>query len=337
MFNLKRYFTLLILLFAITSISIFLSCARKNYLRCEGMVWNTTYHIVYESEVDLTDSITAELKRVEASVSAFSPASVVSRINRNETTETDSAFREVYTASCLVREKSGGAFDPTLAPLINAYGFGYKDAPQPDAVQIKDILAYIGLDKTCLQNGQLIKDDPRTEFNFSAIAKGYGCDRVASMFRRNGVKNYMIEIGGEIRMAGKNPDKTKWNISIDKPVFSNDSEIHDSQAVIALTDCGMATSGNYRNFKEEGGKRFGHTIDTKTGRPAQNDMLSATVIVNAGSHTPFPCMMADAYATACMSMGSQKAQQMVMSEQLAAMFILADGTIWTSPSFPKYE
>lgn len=306
------------------------SCKRETYKQVQGIVWNTSYHITYECDRDLSDSIIAELKKVELSVSAFSPVSVVTKINRNEEYETDTIFREVYYKSREVWKETDGAFDPTLAPLINAYGFGYEEKDYPSDKAIDSILLYVGIDKTALQGNVLKKEFEKTEFNFSAIAKGYGCDRVGRMFKRNGIKNFMIEIGGEVVLSGNNPSGKKWNISIDKPVFSSTTEIHDSQMVIAVTDCGMATSGNYRNYKEVDGKRIAHTLDRFTGRPVMNDLLSVTIIAPT-------CMEADAYATACMSMGSVKAKKLVGNKKLAAMFVLSDGSIYTSPAFPKAE
>lgn len=304
------------------------SCAHKEYIQTEGMVWNTTYHITYESSRDLNDSILAELKAVEMSVSAFTENSVVSRINRNETQKTDSTFQVVYNKALEINRLSEGAFDPTLAPLINAYGFGFKEEQMPDSLAVDSILQYVGIQKTRLVKGRLLKDNPLTEFNFSALAKGYGCDRVAEMFRRNGVVNFMIEIGGELALSGMNASGELWHISIDKPVFTNNQEVHDSQMVVSLSDCGMATSGNYRNFKEVDGQRIAHTIDPFTGRPAQTDILSATVIAPT-------CMEADALATACMSMGSVKAKAMLKRlPEVSVMFVLSDGTIYTSQNFP---
>lgn len=323
-----------ILVCLLVAVVVSAGCVRQEYRDARGMVWNTTYSMVYESETDLTDSIVAELKRVESSVSAFAHGSVVSLINRNESFVVDDYFRDVYDTSVKVSKSTGGAFDPTLAPLINAYGFGYDDAAIPDSAELSEILGYVGIEKTAIRGGCLVKEDPRTEFNFSAIAKGFGCDRVAAMLVRNGVTNYMVEIGGEIRMAGKNPAGEDWRISIDKPIFSNDSEIHESQKIVPLTDCGMATSGNYRNFKEIGGERVVHTLDRFTGRPVVNDLLSVTVVVPAGRPGGSPCMLADAYATACMSLGSEKAKSLIEREGLAAMFVLADGTVWESAGFP---
>lgn len=318
-------------------VCLFASCGKNKYLDAKGMVWNTTYSIVYESDRDLSDSIVGELRRVEKSVSAFDKGSVVSLINSNSSDRTDPFFRIVYNTACAVNKYSNGSFDPTLAPLINAYGFGYEKTEVPDSSRVAGILQYVGIEKTSLKGDRLVKSDARIEFNFSAIAKGFGCDCVADMFERNGITDYMVEIGGEIRMAGNNPRGEKWNISIDKPVFSNNSEIHESQTVVSLSDCGMATSGNYRNFKDVGGKRVVHTIDRFTGMPAINDLLSVTIVIpkEQSGLAEYPCMLADAYATACMSMGSKDAKAMIQSHRLAAMLIMADGSIWESDWFPK--
>lgn len=321
----KSLYSLTLLL---TLLSTLTSCRNKEYRAIEGMVWNTTFHITYCGAPDLTDSVYATLRRVEMSVSAFAPHSLVSRINRCETDTVDTDFAKVYREARDVWQLSSGYFDPTLSPLINAYGFGYQNSSTPpDQSHTDSILQFVGMEKTSLNGTHLVKQDPRTEFNFSAIAKGYGCDQVGEMFQRAGVDDYMVEIGGEIALHGRNPEGGLWRISIDKPVVSNTREIHESQTVLTLTDCGIATSGNYRNYHEQGGRRVGHTFDPKTGRPALTDVLSATVIAPT-------CMRADALATACMSMGSERARLMADAHRLKVMLITPSG-VWTSPSWPK--
>ena len=308
-------------------ILLFPSCGSKVYSTCEGSVWNTLYHITYCGDADFSDSIRSVLRKVEMSVSAFNKESVVSKINRNADMTVDHGFKEVYDMSRAVWECSDGAFDPTLAPLINAYGFGYTDSIHVNKSVIDSIHKYEGLGKTAITpDGRMQKADPRMEFNFSAIAKGYGCDRVAEMFENNGISDFMIEIGGEIVVRGLNPHGEKWNISVDRPVFSKDMAMHESQTVVTLTNCGIATSGNYRNYKGSGDKRFGHTVDPLTGKPAINDLASATVIAPT-------CMEADAYATACMAMGARRAKNMIQEADLPALLIFTDGTVWQTPAF----
>ena len=291
------------------------------------MVWNTVYNITYRGPESLQDSIMPVLDSVSKSASAFESLSLVSRINRGEELPLDDILKRLYLASVDINRHSGGKFDPTVGPLVTAWGFGKGHTPTADTLNIPTLLKYVGISKTRLgEGGRLIKDDPRIEFNFSAIAKGLGCDAVAEMLERNGVTDYLIEIGGEIRSSGHSPRGDRWRVQIDAPVASADSVIHESQCVVTLEDIGIATSGNYRNFHQENGRRFGHTINPLTGRPATTDVASATVAAPT-------TMEADGYATAIMAMGSRDARRMVDSLRLAAYVVTTDGKVWVSDSF----
>lgn len=290
-------------------LSVCFSCGRDalRYRSCSGAVWSTTYSITYESNVDLADSILRVMKQVESSLSPFDSSSVISRINRGESLTADSLVKRIFTASQMINRASGGVFDPTVAPLINLWGFGYKNTAggDPTKTQIDNALKLVGIGRCRLQGDRIIKCDSATEFNFSAITKGYGCDLIGEMLQRNGVENYMIEIGGEIALHGKNPEGDDWHIQIDAPVADRTGAHHHALSVVSLTDCGIATSGNYRNFRETaGGRRTWHTIDPLTGYPAESEILSATVVAPK-------CMEADALATACMAMSAERAVQMV--------------------------
>lgn len=311
------------------SIAVLLASCRNSgqYIYHEGIVWNTAFHITYQSDRNLNDSILSALRQVENSVSVFKPGSVVSRVNSQSATGVDDLFINVYMGARKVWRESDGAFDPTISPLITAWGFG-KGHRVNTGVDVDSLLQFVGFGKTSLQGNRISKQDIRTEFNFSAIAKGFGCDYVGEMLKRNGVRSYLVEIGGEIAVAGVNPKGKEWNISIDRPVVSK-KEIHNSIMTVRVTDAGIATSGNYRNFNEIGNKKFGHTIDTKTGRPATTDILSATVIAPQ-------CMLADAYATACIAMGSDRAKKMIRRLDLAVMLVLSDSEIWMSDAFKTY-
>lgn len=305
-------------------------CERGNrYQYYEGMVWNTVYHITYDGPSALGDSVLSVLDSVGKSLSVFDASSLVSRVNSDSATRIDMRFAEVYRMSRCVNEESGGQFDPTLSPLITAWGFGKGHKATGDTARIDSIMKFVGIEKTLLSEDVLIKDDRRIQFNFSAIAKGYGCDAIARMLRRNGVTNYLIEIGGELAFGGKSPSGGAWRVSVDKPIESDDGNIHESEVVIEVSDGGMATSGNYRNYHDFGGVRVGHTIDRSSGRPAHTDVASATVVCGSG-------MEADAYATALMAMGSEKGKELVRKKGLAVMLILHNGTIWMSPEFKKY-
>lgn len=296
-------------------------CNRQyTYRSTEGMVWNTVYHITYKGPAELEDSIRATLAQVGAAVNVFDPASNLSRINRGETLEADTMLQAVVLMAKKVNKASDGAFDPTLGPVIRAWGFGKGHEATADTARLDSLRQFVGFDKWNMADGHVSKADPRVELNLSGIAKGYGCDAVADMFLRNGVTDFMVEIGGEIRVGGTNPEGTKWNIAIDKPIVS-DSVIHEYLTTVSITGCGLATSGDYRNFHTDAsGNRFGHTLDPKTLRPAHTDVLSASVIAPT-------CMEADGYATACMVMGSEKALLMARREKLAVLLVTHRGVL----------
>lgn len=304
------------------------SCSRDRYREETGMVWHTTYHITYQSSENLSDSILRVLNEVGSSLNVFDPNSLASRVNSGDSIPVDADYERVYNMARKINGLTSGAFDPTLGPLITAWGFGKGHTATADTLRIDSLLNLTGITKTRIENGRLLKADPRIEFNFSAIAKGYGCDRVGEMFERNGISNYLVEIGGEIKCAGKSPSGSDWKISIDKPVIS-DSVVHQSQCVVAISGVGLATSGNYRNFRKEGKSFYGHTISARTGRPATTDILSASVIAPSA-------MEADAWATSMMAMGSGEAMKIIEKEQLAVMLILSDGSVVESDKFKTY-
>lgn len=307
--------------------------SRKEWIKQSGVVWNTEYHITYMSAKDLADSIDATFRRVELSVSPFNKASLVTAINDNKTDSLDEALKTIYLKSVEINDESNGAFDPTLSPIINAWGFGYKSGAMPSDADIDSMLQFVGIRKTHLNGNKLKKDDPRTTFNFSAIAKGFGCDEIGRMLERNGVENYLVEVGGEIVAKGNNPQNGKWHVSIDKPIISDGDIVHESAEIIAIRNQAIATSGNYRNYKEDSlGNRYAHIINPKAGRPATTDILSATVIAN-------DCMSADAYATTLMVLGLDKAKDLLAKHpEIAAMLITSQNgelSFWHSSNYPK--
>lgn len=296
------------------------ACSGKSsdYRYLDGIVWNTSFHIVYCAESDLSDSIMMELNRVEQSVSVFKKGSVTDRVNAGNGVEVDSLFLKVYEESRRINELSEGMFDPTISPIVNAWGFGKGHAPTADTLRIDSLLEMTGIRRTRIENMRLFKDDDRIQFNFSAIAKGYGCDRVGEMLRRNGVENFLVEIGGEIMARGRNSQGDPWTVSIDSP--SEDGNLnHTSVRIIDVYNQGLATSGNYRNYHTSGNRRFGHTISPVTGRPIQTDVISATVLAPTA-------MQADAAATACMALGSKKGIALCDSLDYRVLLILEDNS-----------
>ena len=302
-----------------------------NYQHDEGFIFGTIYHITYHSDNNLKKEIEAELKKVDQSLSPFNKTSVISKVNRNENPVVDPMFKEVFLLAENISNETHGAFDITVAPLVNEWGFGFKKGVEPTR-QVIDSLKYIvGYQKVKLTPKNYVqKQDPRIMLDCSAIAKGYGCDVVARLLRKNGINDYMIEIGGEIVTRGFNQKQEPWRIGVNKPTDDSLNTSQELQTVLNVTDIAMATSGNYRNFYYKNGKKYAHTIDPKTGYPVQHTLLSATVLAK-------DCATADAYATSFMVMGLEKAKEILNrhSELMAYLIYTNDDgktEVWYSPS-----
>ena len=270
----------------------------------EGMIFGTVFHAKYQYKEDLLQEIMRELNAVDASLSMFNPNSCISKINKGETDEADSLLACVFQLAQAISKVTDGAFDVTVAPLVNAWGFGFKNDVLPDSAKIDSLMSFVGWEKVRIQEMHIQKDDPRIIMDFSAIAKGYGADQVAKLMKQKGIENYMIEIGGEIVCGGKNQNNENWKIGINKPTDDPTSTNQELDKILNLTDCAMATSGNYRNFYVKDGKRIAHTIDPKSGYPVQHSVLSSTVLAPS-------CAMADGFATSFMVMGLEKAKQIL--------------------------
>lgn len=304
------------------------------YQHSAGTVFGTTYHITYQCDSNLTQSIEAELRKVDFSLSPFNERSVISAVNRGEDVHVDEMFSHVFQLAERVSQETGGAFDITVAPLVNAWGFGFKNGAMPSDAQVDSLRQIVGYHKVRLTaDHRISKDDPRLMLDCSAIAKGYGSDVVARLLRTRGVKNFMVEIGGEIVAQGESDKRAPWRIGVTKPTDDSLSQNQELQTVLSLTDCAMATSGNYRNFYYKDGKKYAHTIDPKTGRPVQHNILSSTVVAR-------DCATADAYATSFMVLGLDGAKDVLARHtELMAYFIYADAEgklqVWFSPELEK--
>lgn len=281
----------------------------------QGLVFGTMYKITYQSDENLKNEIEAELEKVNQSLSPFSKESVITHINQNTDLTADSLFTYVFQLAKQISEETHGAFDITVAPLVNAWGFGFKNATQIDSLTIDSIRQFVGIDKVRMENGKVIKDDPRLMLDCSAIAKGFGVDCVARFFDRKGIKNYMIDIGGELVMKGENAQMNTWRIGINKPIDDSLAVNQELQTILEISNAGMATSGNYRNFYYKDGKKYAHTIDPRTGYPVQHNILSSTVVAK-------DCATADAYATSFMVLGLDSAKAVCNAHpELDAYFI----------------
>ena len=300
------------------------------YQHDRGMVFGTVYHITYQSSKSLQKDIEAELAKVDASLSPFNERSIITAVNENRDTVVNKILFDVFALAMKISDSTNGAFDITVAPLVNAWGFGFKGGAMPSRHQVDSLKALVGYHKVSLTNGRVSKTDPRIMLDCSSIAKGYGCDVVAKFLSAKGIDNYMVEIGGEIVTRGISEKRLPWKIGVTKPTDDSLNVNQEIQTIINVTDKAMATSGNYRNFYYKNGRKYAHTIDPSTGYPVQHNILSSTVIAD-------DCATADAYATAFMVMGLDKAKAILSRHpELMAYFILAsdDGTnkVWFSPS-----
>lgn len=300
------------------------------YQHDEGMVFGTVYNITYQYDSDLKQDIEAELQKVDNSLSPFNKGSIISKVNRNENPEVNDMFADVFTLAEEVSAQTGGAFDITVAPLVNMWGFGTKQFHRPDKESVDSLMKFVGFNKISLKNKHVVKQDPNIQLDCSGIAKGYGCDVVARFLRSKGIKNFMVEIGGEVVTSGNSEKRVPWKIGVTKPTDDSLQENQELQTVLNVTDKAMATSGNYRNFYVEGGKKFAHTIDPHTGYPVQHSLLSSTVLAH-------DCATADAYATSFMVLGIDKAKEVLKKHpELMAYFIYSDAKgnlqVWFSPS-----
>lgn len=303
------------------------------YHHNQGVIFGTTYNIAYQHDGDLGKEIKAELDRVDNSLSPFNERSVISAVNRGEDIAVDKMFAEVFDKAIEVSRETHGAFDITVAPLVNLWGFGFKNGTTPTKHAIDSLLQLTGYHKVSLEDGHVKKADRRIMLDCSAIAKGYGSDAVARMLRAKGVKNFMVEIGGEVVTSGVSEKRVPWRIGVTKPTDDPLNDNSELQTILNVTDKAMATSGNYRNFYYKDGKKYAHTIDPATGRPVQHNILSATVLAD-------DCATADAYATAFMVMGKEKAEDVLKHHpELMAYFIYSDdkgkNAVWYSPSLEE--
>ena len=306
---------------------------RKRFYSHEGVVWTTDYHITYEATHDLGDSIQLILGNLDISVSPYNKASLVTALNENTTTRLDAHVKRLLEASRRVHDQSGGAFDPTVMPLVNAWGFGYKSGNMPSRASLDSILAFIGMDKVAIHGDTLVKRDPRVMLDFSSIAKGMACDEIGRMLARNGAVNWMVEIGGEVMACGVNPHHKPWHVSVDMPNSETGGESsHESAMILQLDSAAVATSGNYRKWRGQGRDKVSHIIDPRTGDSHVGTLLSVTVIAS-------DCMSADAWATACMVMGEDRVKTMMTGrDDLGVMTISADTTtgnliVWSNARF----
>ena len=292
----------------LTIVSSVLGCAGDvKYETLEGFTQGTTYRITYSNnvpEIGVGDMVEDVLKKVDFSMSGYNPESTLSKVNRGEDVVVEQIFIDVFNRAKEMYEITGGYFDVSAAPLFDIWGFGFTDRSSVTQDMIDSVKQYIGMDRVNIAAGRVIKSDPGIKLNFNAIAQGYTSDLIAMAFDSVGIKNYLVEVGGEIFCKGVKASGDKWNIGIDLPEEGNFIQGAELAGIIKLSGRGLATSGNYRKFYEENGQKYSHTIDPLTGYPARHSLLSATVV--AGD-----AMTADAYGTYLMIIGLDRAIEVV--------------------------
>ncbi len=297
------------------------SCSKNYYQKIAGETQGTTYHIIYNYDKNLKPQIDSILQVIDMTLSTFNPNSMISKVNRNEPVKLNKHFITVFNKAMEISRATDGAFDITVGPLVEAYGFGAgKKLKNLNKKQIDSILQFVGYHKVRIENGILIKDDPRIQLDMNALAQGYTDDVIGNFFDSLGIKDYLIEIGGEVLAKGKNELGEAWRVGIDKPIENSTELNREIQLIIGLKGRkkAIATSGNYRRFYVENGVKFTHTINPHTGLPVRDSLLSVSILAHDG-------MTADGYATACMVVGLKKAIDLVEhNPKLEGFFIYFD-------------
>ena len=326
-----------ILFYAFVAILVFTGCNRSinNSIKISGAAQGTSYNITYLAgqHSNYREAFDSILKKIDLSLSTYVPVSIISRINKNDSAVmVDDYFKEVFNKSIEVSEKTNGLFDVTVAPLINAYGFGFTKREKINKILIDSLLRFVGYKKVKVEGKKIIKEIPQVMLDFNAIAQGYTVDVLALFLESNGISNYLVEVGGELRAKGKNINDSSWTVGIEQPNEIN-TDGASLKALIKMKNKSLATSGNYKRYYVEDGKKYTHIINPFTGYPAKSNLLSATVIAEN-------CMTADAYATAFMVMGLEESKQFLSKNKdlnLEVYFIYDENGTWKTYTSYKFK
>lgn len=310
----KIYVCFLLLIFSFNAHS------QSNPIKLEGAAQGTTYHITYfdKKNRNFQPQIEKILADFDKSVSTYLPTSIISRINANEkNVVVDKYFTTCFNKAKEVWKNTNGAFDPTVYPLVNAWGFGPGKKEKIEQAKIDSILEFVGFDLIELKGKAIVKKDPRVALDFNSFAQGYSVDVVSEFLNSKKITSYVVEIGGEVFAKGKKPNGENWQVGIEKPL-DNTTSVNPINAIVKLEDLAMSTSGNYRKFFIENGIRYGHHIDPKTGYPTKNNLLSATLFAKE-------CITTDANATGVLVLGLEKAKEfLALHPEIQAYLIYSD-------------
>mgnify|MGYP004445758167 FL=1 len=306
------------------------------YTSIRGYAQGGTYTVTLSldnhlKQKDLSLLIEQCFHDIDFSVSGYNKASSLSRFNAGESIGKDSLLTELFEISRRLWESTEGAFDPSAGPLFDFWGFGFEEGGirQPDdprtIAAVDSLKDFTGMSHFSIgEEGGLVRDDPRCRLNFNAIALGYTCYVIGRRLTEKGVRNFLIEVGGEILCKGVNPGGDKWRIGIDTPKDGSMKAGESISAIISVNDCGVVTSGNYRKFyKDSTGRKIAHTIDPSTGFPAENNLLSATVIAPTSAE-------ADALATWAMVAGYEKARNRIEADTLLRAYLITTDGVWSN-------
>ena len=284
------------------------ACGRQPHrIVLQGLAQGSYYAVTYfdEENRNFQPEIDSIFHAVDMSVNLWVDSSIISKVNRNEDVTLDSIFIDNFNiaqeAACL----SNGYFDPTISPIVAAWGFSYKSGDSITPQLIDSLKQLVNYRKICIENGKVIKENPDMKLDFNAIAQGYTSDMIAAFLESRGINNYLVDTGGEIMARGSKPNGQPWIVGIEKPAENWDSE-QVVQTRIALRDKGLVTSGSTRKYVERNGRRYSHCIDPKTGYPVEHNVLSATVLAENS-------VWADALASICMVMGMEKSLPLIES------------------------
>lgn len=312
-----RYF------FVITIAYIVIGCGEpasvKQKIIVDGFAQGTTYNITYISTdgINHQRAIDSMLIEIDNSLSTYQKKSLISKFNQADSIgEIDQLFADVFAISKQVYENTEGAFDPTVAPVVNAWGFGFENIHSTDSSVIDSLLGLVDFTKIQINKQGVFKAEKGMMLDFNAVAQGYSVDVLCDLLESRGIANYLVEVGGELKAKGLNMNDTLWRIGIDRPL-PNLKE-RELEAIVNIDNKSLATSGNYRKFYEKDGVKYSHTINPKTGYPVQHSMLSTTVVADN-------CGVADAYATAFMVVGLEKAKEILANDKkLDGLLIYSD-------------
>jgi thiamine biosynthesis lipoprotein len=308
----------LIVLAVISGILIIKGRRTGKYIKIAGRTQGTFYQITYESKggENLKNEIESLLADFDKTFSTYLPSSIISRVNNNDTgVYVNNHFIKLFNKAYEVYKATDGAFDITVAPVVNAWGFGFTEKADVDSSMVDSLLQYVGMNKVKLHENRIMKEYNEIMLDANGIAQGYSVDVTAEFLDKKGIRNYLVEIGGEVKTRGVNVKGDIWKIGIDKPIENNFMPGRYLQARLQIENKSLATSGNYRKFYEKDGVKYVHSIDPKTGYPVLSNLLSATVLADE-------CMTADAYATAFMVMGIERAKAILSNHKELGVYLI---------------